>query len=232
MTEERIAKFIARCGVCSRRDAERLIEEGRVTLNKKVLDTPAIKVSENDVVTVDGKVIKPQTKTRLWIFYKPRAVITSTFDPEGRDTVFDLLPEDMPRVITIGRLDYNTEGLLLLTNDGEFARKMELPSSEVEREYRVRLDGSISQKAIDQLKAGVTIDGVRYKSINVIVENEKDQGLNTWIRMCLTEGKNREIRKVLEYFGYQVSRLIRVRYGTHQLFNMKPGDLKEITRTV
>jgi 23S rRNA pseudouridine2605 synthase len=226
LSEERIAKFIARCGVCSRRDAERLIDEGRVKVNSKRLDTPAFKVSANDVVEVDGQIIQAFEEVKIWLFYKPRGVITSSRDPQGRTTVFDILPEDMPRVITIGRLDYNTEGLLLLTNSGEFARKMELPSSEVVREYRVRIDGKLLPEVVHELKAGVTIDGISYRGIEVENENTKEKGLNTWIKMRLKEGKNREIRRVLEHFGYQVSRLIRTKYGQYSLGTMIPGEVR------
>ncbi|NNF78645.1 MAG: rRNA pseudouridine synthase [Rhizobiales bacterium] len=225
---ERIAKRIARAGLCSRRDAERLIADGRVKVNGKVLETPAFLVTDSDKVQVDGTVVAEAEATRLWRYHKPSGLVTSHKDPEGRPTVFQKMPPELPRLISIGRLDLNTEGLLLLTNDGALARELELPSTGWVRRYRVRAYGRIEQPVLDGLKKGIEIDGVRYGEIDARLD--KVQGGNVWIAMSLREGKNREIKKVLEHLGMQVNRLIRISYGPFQLGDLKRGEVKEVPR--
>ena len=224
---ERIAKVVARAGVCSRREAERQIEQGRIAVNGIVLTSPACVVTETDVVTVDGKPLPAKEKTRVWRYHKPAGLVTTRKDPQGRPTVFDSLPDTMPRVISIGRLDLNSEGLLLLTNDGEFARQMELPSTGWARRYRVRIHGEITPEMIDRLAKGVAVDGVRYAPAQVTVD--KKQGTNTWLTVSLKEGKNREIRRLMESFNLPVTRLIRVSYGPFQLGNLERGAVDEIS---
>ncbi|MBL8547000.1 MAG: rRNA pseudouridine synthase [Hyphomonadaceae bacterium] len=227
---ERIAKFLARAGVCSRRDAERLIAEGRVKLNGKVLDTPAVKVTAADKVTVDGRPIGAAEPTRLWRYHKPSGLVTTHRDPAGRNTVFEHLPPDMPRVISVGRLDLTSEGLLLLTNDGELARKLELPANGWLRRYRARAYGRVAQEELDTLKNGITVDGVRYGAIDAKLE--RGGGANSWITVAITEGKNREVRRVLDALGLKVNRLIRTSYGPFQLGTLEPGAVEEIPRRV
>jgi len=224
-----VAKFLARAGVCSRRDAERLIAEGRVKLNGKVLETPAVKVTAKDRVQVDGRPIGAAEPTRLWRYHKPSGLVTTHRDPAGRPTVFEHLPKDMPRVISVGRLDLTSEGLLLLTNDGELARRLELPSNGWLRRYRARAFGRIEQAELDQLKNGITIDGVRYGPIEAKLERA---AANSWITLSLTEGKNREVRRVLEALGLKVNRLIRIAYGPFQLGVLAPGAVDEVPRKV
>ena len=228
MTEkkERIAKKMADAGLCSRREAERWILAGRVSVNGKKLETPAHVVSSEDKILVDGKPLKLKEKTRVWLYYKPTGLVTTHKDPQGRPTVFEKLPKSLPRVISVGRLDLNSEGLLLLTNDGEWARKMELPSSHLERTYRVRVHGVLTGEILSRLFKGVKIDGVQYAPANVSVE--KRQGTNTWVRMTLTEGKNREIRRLMAFFGLEVAKLIRISYGPYELGNLKNGEVKEV----
>lgn len=228
---ERIAKRMSRAGFCSRRKAEELIEEGRVAVNGEVIDTPAIRVLPQDVISVDGKTIQKPEDTRLWLLHKPRGVVTTSHDPEGRPTVFSILPEDMPRVISIGRLDLNSEGLLLLTNDGELSRFMELPSTGWTRRYRVRVLGMPTQETLRQLKKGTTVEGIHYGSVTAKVEKQVDAA-NVWLEVSLTEGKNREIRRLFEHFGHKVNRLQRVSYGPFQLGNLKYGDVKEVPKSV
>lgn len=222
----RIAKFIAAAGVCSRRDAEKLVLAGRVSVNGEVIEECATKVSDTDVVEVDGKRVKPEEVLRIWKFYKPKGCLTTNRDPKGRKTIFDFLPDDMPRVVTIGRLDYNTEGLLLLTNSGEYARKMELPSAKVERCYTVKIYGDFSDDIIDQIVPSVEVDGMTYhfKKVSII----KQQGKQTWLAVTLLEGKNREIRRTFEHFGLQVSALKRTRFGKFTLGKMKQGEVLEL----
>jgi 23S rRNA pseudouridine2605 synthase len=227
---ERIAKFLARAGVCSRRDAERLIAEGRVKLNGKVLDTPAVKITAADKVQVDGRPIGAAAPTRLWRYHKPSGLVTTHRDPAGRNTVFQHLPPDMPRVISVGRLDLTSEGLLLLTNDGELARRLELPANGWLRRYRARAFGRVTQEELDTLKDGVTVEGVRYGSIEAKLE--RGGGANAWITLSLTEGKNREVRRVLDAFGLKVNRLIRTSYGPFQLGTLEPGAVEEVPRRV
>ncbi len=224
---ERIAKVVARAGICSRREAERYIEQGRIAVNGQTLTSPAVVVTETDVITVDQKPLPAKEKTRVWRYYKPAGLVTSHKDPEGRPTVFDALPDTLPRVISVGRLDLNSEGLLLLTNDGEFARQMELPSTGWTRRYRVRIHGEMIPEIMEKLAAGVTIDGVRYAGVQVVVD--KKQGSNTWLTVALKEGKNREIRRLMEFFGFQVTRLIRISYGPFQLGNLEKGAVDEIS---
>ncbi len=227
---ERIAKVIARAGVASRRDAEKLIAEGRVAVDGKVLSSPAYNVVPGQTVTVNGKPLPDAEPSRLWLYHKPKGLVTSHRDPQGRTTVFASLPASLPRVISVGRLDYNSEGLLLLTNDGEIARRLELPSTGWLRRYRVRVHGAPAQNVLDRLDQGITVDGIAYGSIKATVD--KVQGSNAWLTMTLREGKNREIRKVLEFFGMPVSRLIRVAYGPFQLGQLEEGAVREVTGKV
>lgn len=222
-----MAKFLARAGVCSRRDAERLITEGRVQLNGKVLATPAVKVTAKDRVSVDGHSVGAAEPTRLWRFHKPSGLVTTHRDPAGRATVFEHLPKNMPRVISVGRLDLTSEGLLLLTNDGALARRLELPSNGWLRRYRARAFGRVQQEELDKLKSGITIEGVRYGPIEARLERA---AANSWITLSLTEGKNREVRRVLEALGLKVNRLIRIAYGPFQLGTLAPGAAEEIPR--
>ncbi|MEH6525813.1 MAG: pseudouridine synthase [Sneathiella sp.] len=224
--KERIAKRMARAGLCSRREAERWIEDGRVTVNGKKLDTPAFTVSERDYIMVDGKDIPKTERPRLWRYHKPQGLVTSHSDEKGRDTVFDKLPDELPRVISVGRLDLNSEGLLLLTNDGELARKLELPATGWKRKYRVRVHGHPRESDIVKLGKGLTIEGVRYDAIEATIDSAK--GANSWMTISLREGKNREIRKVMEHLGYTVSRLIRVSYGPLLLGDLKAEAVEEV----
>ncbi|MGO8154290.1 pseudouridine synthase [Rhizobium leguminosarum] len=223
---ERISKVMARAGVASRRDIERMIMEGRVTLNGRVLDTPVVNVTLADRIEVDGVPIRGIERTRLWLYHKPTGLVTTNADPEGRSTVFDNLPDELPRVMSIGRLDINTEGLLLLTNDGGLARALELPATGWLRRYRVRAHGEIDQDALDKLKDGIAVDGVLYGSIEATLD--RTQGSNVWITMGLREGKNREIKNVLGALGLDVNRLIRISYGPFQLGDLPEGHVVEV----
>jgi pseudouridine synthase len=223
---ERISKLLARAGVASRRDIERMIMDGRVSLNGKVLDTPVVNATFADKIEVDGQPIRGIERTRLWLYHKPAGLVTTNSDPEGRPTVFDNLPEDLPRVMSIGRLDINTEGLLLLTNDGGLARVLELPTTGWLRRYRVRAHGDIDQPALDKLKEGIAVDGVLYGSIDATLDRK--QGHNVWITMGLREGKNREIKNVLGALGLDVNRLIRISYGPFQLGDLPEGKVMEV----
>jgi 23S rRNA pseudouridine2605 synthase len=224
-----VAKFLARAGVCSRREAERLIAEGRIKLNGKRLDTPAVKVTANDKITVDGRPVAAAAPTRLWRYHKPSGLVTTHRDPAGRPTVFERLPKDLPRVISVGRLDLTSEGLLLLTNDGALARRLELPSNGWLRRYRARAFGRVEQADLDRLKDGLVVDGVRYGPIEAKLERAAS---NSWITLSLSEGKNREVRRVLESLGLKVNRLIRIAYGPFQLGALAPGAVEEIPRKV
>ena len=224
--KQRIAKIIARSGICSRREAERLIEARKVKLNGQTIDTPAITVSEKDLIEVNGQKLQKPEQTKLWLFNKPKGCITSRKDPEGRKTVFYHLPKNLPYLIAIGRLDYNTEGLLMFTNDGEFARKIELPSTGWERTYKVRAYGNIAQHKLDLLTIGLVIDGIRYAPAKLNVESSK--GDNHWIVMSIKEGKNREIKKMLSFCGLNVNRLIRTSYGPFALNDLRTAQIIEI----
>ena len=223
---ERIAKVLARAGLCSRREAEEWVLAGRVAVDGKVLKTPAVVVTGKNRVTVDGQPLPVKERTRLWLFHKPRGLVTTTHDPEGRPTVFSVLPEDMPRVVTVGRLDINTEGLLLLTNDGGVARVLELPATGWLRRYRVRAFGEVDQAALKELSNGVSLDGVDYGPIEA--EIERVQGHNSWLVLGLREGKNREVKRVLASLGLTVNRLIRVSFGPFQLADLEEGEIREI----
>lgn len=227
---ERIAKVVARAGLASRRDAEELITQGRVTVNGRVINSPALDVTANDTVAVDGKALPPRERTRLFMYHKPRGLMTTHADPEGRPTVFDNLPEGLPRLISIGRLDFNTEGLLLLTNDGGLARALELPDTGWLRRYRVRAHGEVTQAQLDELKKGVEVDGVKYGSIDATLE--RDQGANVWLVFAIREGKNREVRNVMAHLGLEVNRLIRVSYGPFQLGELAEGEVEEVKTRV
>ncbi len=223
---ERIAKRIARAGLCSRRDAERWIADGRVKLNGKVLDTPAVVVGPTDKIEVDGDLLPSNERTRLWLYHKPSGLVTTNRDPEGRPTLFEKLPPELPRVISVGRLDINTEGLLLLTNDGGLARQLELPTTGWLRRYRVRAHGTVTQEQLDALQDGVAVDGILYGSIDA--QLERVQGTNVWLTFAMREGKNREVKAVLASLGLDVNRLIRLSYGPFQLGDLASGTVREV----
>lgn len=229
-TAERIAKRIARAGLCSRREAERWVEQGRVAVDGVLLKTPAFTVTADNEVVVDGKALPAAQETRLWRYHKPPGLVTTNRDELGRDTIFDHLPVNLPRVMTVGRLDLNSEGLLLLTNDGDLARKLELPATGWTRRYRVRVYGRVDQAKLEPLKRGVTIEGVGYDAI--IASVDKQQGSNAWLTVSLREGKNREIRRVMEHLGWPVSRLIRLAYGPFQLGNLKAKAVDPVPHKV
>lgn len=227
---ERIAKMLAHAGIASRREAEKLIEQGRIAVNGKTLKTPAFKVTPADEVTLDGEPVGARPPTRLWRHHKPEGRLTTHKDPEGRETVFEHLPKDIGRVISIGRLDLASEGLLLLTNDGELARVLELPSTGWTRRYRVRAFGDVKDSQLEKLKNGITVEGITYGPIEA--EIDRRTGANIWLTVGLKEGKNREVRKVLGALGLQVNRLMRVAYGPFQLGALKKGETEEIKLSV
>jgi 23S rRNA pseudouridine2605 synthase len=223
---QRIAKLLARAGIASRREIERMIAEGRIALNGEKITTPATLLEDVTGLTVDGRPVRPAKASRLYRYYKPQATLTAAHDPKGRPTIYDRLPKGLPRLMPVGRLDFMTEGLLLLTNDGELKRQLELPRSGVVRTYRARAFGSVSQNQLEDLADGVTIEGIHYGSINANLERRT--GRNCWIELSLTEGKNREVRRVLAHLGLQVSRLIRTAYGPFGVAGLEPGGVDEV----
>jgi 23S rRNA pseudouridine2605 synthase len=227
---QRIAKAMARAGLCSRREAERWIADGRVSVNGRVLTTPAFEVSAKDKVLIDGKPLPLAEPPRLWRYHKPKGQVTTHSDPEGRPTVFQKLPPEMPRVVSIGRLDYNTEGLLLLTNDGALARHFELPANAWVRRYRVRAKGRVTPQDLEKLKKGAEIEGVQYGPIEATIDSV--QGANMWLSIAIREGKNREVRKILSSLGLEVNRLIRVSFGPFQLLDLAPGGIEIVKRRI
>tara|TARA_B100000686_G_C16706903_1_gene926834 strand:+ start:709 stop:1461 length:753 start_codon:yes stop_codon:yes gene_type:complete len=228
--KERIAKRLSRAGLCSRREAERWILSGRVSLDGYKVSSPATLVTEKSDIRVDGKKVKKSPETRVWRYHKPRGLLCTNRDPQGRTTIFENFPDSLPRVISIGRLDYSTEGLLLLTNDGELARKLEHPKNAWVRRYRVRLFGKPTKKEISALRSGLAIDGTNFGSIEVSIDSVN--GANSWLTASLSEGKNRAIRRVFEFLGHPVSRLIRIAYGPFQLDNLNRGSLEEISKSI
>lgn len=223
---ERIAKRLARAGLCSRREAERWIEEGRVEVNGQVLRSPAVNVKPGDAIIVNGQPLKAAEPTRMWRYHKPAGLLTTNRDPEGRPTIFEKLPAELGRVISVGRLDFNSEGLLLLTNDGGLARHLEMPSTGWGRRYRVRVHGAVDERALARLGEGSTVDGVRYGPVEAALE--RVQGSNAWLTMSLREGKNREIRKLCAHLGLEVTRLIRIGYGAFRLDDLKRGEVATV----
>ena len=229
-TGERIAKVLARAGLCSRREAERWIARGRISVDGKVIDSPALNVMPHADILVDGAPLPDRQPTRLWRYHKPTGRLTTRRDPEGRPTIYDGLPSELATAITVGRLDMNSEGLLLLTNDGALARRLELPATGWIRKYRVRVHGTVDAKALERLAKGVTIDGIHYGPITASLERQV--GANAWIAMSLREGKNREIRRVMEHLGYSVNRLIRTSFGPFQLGKLPRGNVEEVSARV
>lgn len=227
---ERLAKFMARSGVCSRRDAEELIKQKRVTVNGEIIDTPAFKVEGSEKILLDGEKLPEIEQTRLWLYHKPAGLLTTHKDTEARATVFDHLPAGLPRVISVGRLDLNSEGLLLLTNNGELSRKLELPENGWSRRYKVRVHGFVNKNKLADLAKGATVDGINYGSVKA--ELESQNGTNSWLIVTLNEGKNREVRKLMKSIGLEVARLIRLSYGPFQLGNLKKGEVREVPQKV
>lgn len=227
---ERIAKTLSRAGIASRREAERMIAAGRVSVNGKTIDSPALNVTDADRIVVDGKPVGAPESARLWLYHKPLGLVTTERDPDGRPTVFDALPEDLPRVMSVGRLDLNSEGLLLLTNDGGLKRRMELPSTGWLRRYRVRVNGRPQDPDFDPLRKGLVLEGERFQPMTVTLDRQ--QGANAWLTVTIREGRNREVRRAMEAVGFTVNRLIRVSYGPFQLGNLKQGEVEEIRRRV
>ncbi len=223
---ERIAKRLSRAGVASRREAERMIEAGRVSVNGAKIDSPALNVTERDKIEVDGAPIGAAEQSRLWLYHKPSGLVTTAKDEKGRRTIFDALPEDMPRVMSVGRLDLNSEGLILLTNDGEIKRRLELPSTGWLRKYRVRVKGTPSEADLEPLRRGIEVEGTRFQPMTVTLDRQ--QGANAWLTIGLREGKNREIRRATEAVGLVVNRLLRVSYGPFRLGELKAGEVEEL----
>ncbi len=229
---ERIAKVLARAGVASRREVERMIAEGRVTVDGKIIPSPALNVTAANRIAVDDKPVAAAEEARVWRYHKSPGTLTTNSDPQGRPTIFEKLPPELPRVVTIGRLDYNTEGLLLLTNDGELARHLELPKHAWLRHYRVRVYGWVDVAKLKKLEDGATIDGVHYEPIKAELETEKQEGSNSWLSVSIREGKNREIRRVMEHLDLEVTRLIRVAFGPFQLGKLVRGGVEEVPRRI
>ncbi|MFT6675226.1 MAG: 23S rRNA pseudouridine2605 synthase [Sulfitobacter sp.] len=227
---DRIAKVLARAGVASRREAERMIEAGRVRVNGDQILSPALNVTARDDITVDGNPVSEPEPPRMWLYHKPTGLVTSDRDEKGRETIYDKMPADMPRVMSIGRLDLNSEGLLLLTNDGGIKRKLELPSSGWLRRYRVRVNGRPSDESLEPLRKGITVEGEEFQPMSVTLDRQ--QGANAWLTIGLREGKNREIRRAMEAVSLSVNRLIRVSYGPFQLGELKTGEVEEIRRKI
>ena len=227
---DRIAKILSRRGICSRREAEKLILQGKVRVNGTLISSPALNLQETDLITVNGKTVGQEQQTRLWRYHKPLDLVTSTKDEKGRITVFEALPDDMPKVMSIGRLDINSEGLLLLTNDGQLKRNLELPSTGWVRKYRVRVRGRPTEEAVNPLKSGIKVGREHFKPMDINID--KQQGANAWLSIGIREGKNREIRRALEYVGFSVNRLIRIGYGPFRLLDLKPGQVVETKRQI
>ena len=227
---DRIAKILSRRGICSRREAEKLILQGKVRVNGTLISSPALNLQETDLITVNGKTVGQEQQTRLWRYHKPLDLVTSTKDEKGRITVFEALPDDMPKVMSIGRLDINSEGLLLLTNDGQLKRNLELPSTGWVRKYRVRVRGRLTEEAVNPLKSGIKVGREHFKPMDINID--KQQGANAWLSIGIREGKNREIRRALEYVGFSVNRLIRIGYGPFRLLDLKPGEVVEVKKQV
>jgi 23S rRNA pseudouridine2605 synthase len=226
----RIAKVMARAGLASRREAERMIADGRVTVNGKRIDSPALNVTPADKIVVDGKEVGEPEPPRIWLYHKPTGLVTTTRDEKGRDTVFDALPDDLPRVMSVGRLDLSSEGLLLLTNDGEVKRRLELPATGWLRKYRVRVKGAPSEATMEPLRKGITLDGERFQPM--VVTLDRQQGANAWLTVSIREGRNREVRRAMDAVGLSVNRLIRISYGPFQLRDLKPGAVEEVKQRV
>ncbi len=227
---ERIAKVLSRAGVASRREAERMIELGEVKVNGRVITSPALNVTAKDVILINGEPLAEPEPARVWLYYKPDGLVTSNNDEKGRDTVFDNLPPDMPRVMSIGRLDLNSEGLLLLTNDGELKRRLELPSTGWLRKYRVRVNGNPTDPDLEPLRRGITVDGEKFQAMSVVLD--RIQGANAWLTVGIREGKNREIRRALSAINLTVNRLIRISYGPFRLGDLEPGQVEEIKQKI
>ncbi|WP_368184436.1 pseudouridine synthase [Aestuariibius sp. HNIBRBA575] len=227
---DRIAKVLSRAGIASRREAERMIEAGRVSVNGEVINSPALNITAADKIVVDGKPVGEPEPPRIWLYHKPTGLVTTERDEKGRETVFDALPKELPRVMSVGRLDLNSEGLLLLTNDGGVKRKLELPATGWLRRYRVRTHGAVSEAQLETLRKGIEVDGVRYQPMDVTFDRQ--QGANAWLTIALREGKNREIRRAMESLGVTVNRLIRLSYGPFQLGQLKAGEVEEVKARV
>ena len=229
-TGNRIAKVLARAGIASRRGAEDIITAGRISVNGRRIDSPALNVTDSDLITVDGKPLNAPEPERMWLYHKPAGLVTTDSDEKGRRTIYDALPDDMPRVMSVGRLDINSEGLLLLTNDGGIKRKLELPSTGWMRRYRVRINGRPTDATLEPLRKGLTVDGERFQPMQVTLDRQ--QGANAWVTIGLREGKNREIRRAMESVGLIVNRLIRISYGPFQLGELKAGAVEELRRKI
>ncbi len=227
---ERIAKTLSRRGVASRREAERMIAAGRVSVNGRMIDSPALNVTDADRIVVDGKPVAAPDVARMWLYHKPSGLVTTERDEKGRQTVFEALPEGLPRVMSVGRLDITSEGLLLLTNDGGVKRKLELPATGWLRRYRVRINGSASEASLQKLRDGITVEGVSYQPMDVTFDRQ--QGANAWLTVAIREGKNREIRRAMEAIGVTVNRLIRISYGPFQLGNLAAGEVEEVKQRI